>query len=70
MESCIDLTDLYCFIAIRRQAYKKCLISVVYIICTINRNTVIIKMRAVACGAKLKIPVCVGDHSVTYKGIG
>lgn len=73
MDSCIDLTDLYCFIAIRRPAHKKCfifIVFIVYIICTINRNTVIIKMRAVACGAKLKIPVSVGDRSVTYKGIG
>lgn len=62
--------DLYFFITIRRPANKKYLIFIADIICTISRNTVIIKIRTIGCRAKLKIPVAVGDHSVTYKGTG
>lgn len=46
------------------------MIFIADIICTISRNTVIIKIRTIGCRAKLKIPVAVGDHSVTYKGTG
>lgn len=66
----MGLIDPYFFIAIRRLPNKKCLIFIANITCTISRNTVVIKMRAIGCRAKLKIPVAVGDHSVTYKGTG